>query len=123
MALIKCEECGKEISDKAKTCINCGYPVGEIKAREENENKKAFETLNKEERNIVYQKYRRETNGKSLGLTLGLIGLIIFLTLILPVGICFFCIICLTITILVWDKREVKKFYEDNNFNFNNKKE
>ena len=66
MALIKCEECGKEISDKAKTCINCGYPVGEIKAREENENKKAFETLNKEERNIVYQKYRRETNGKSL---------------------------------------------------------
>lgn len=25
MALIKCEECGKEISDKAKQCMNCGY--------------------------------------------------------------------------------------------------
>ena len=25
MALIKCVECGKEISDKAKTCPNCGY--------------------------------------------------------------------------------------------------
>lgn len=27
MALIKCPECGKEISDKATTCPNCGYPV------------------------------------------------------------------------------------------------
>ena len=25
MALIKCHECGKEISDKAKCCPNCGY--------------------------------------------------------------------------------------------------
>ena len=27
MALIKCSECGKEISDKATTCPNCGCPV------------------------------------------------------------------------------------------------
>lgn len=27
MALIKCPECGKEISDKAKACPNCGYPL------------------------------------------------------------------------------------------------
>ncbi len=27
MALIKCPECGKEISDKAKTCPNCGCPM------------------------------------------------------------------------------------------------
>ena len=27
MALIKCKECGKEISDKATTCPNCGCPV------------------------------------------------------------------------------------------------
>lgn len=27
MALIKCPECGKEISDKSKTCICCGYPL------------------------------------------------------------------------------------------------
>lgn len=25
MALIKCPECGKEMSDKAKSCPNCGY--------------------------------------------------------------------------------------------------
>ena len=27
MALIKCEECGKEISNKAKACIHCGCPI------------------------------------------------------------------------------------------------
>ena len=27
MALIRCPECGKEISDKAEACPNCGYPI------------------------------------------------------------------------------------------------
>lgn len=27
MALIKCPECGKEISDKSPSCIHCGYPI------------------------------------------------------------------------------------------------
>ena len=27
MSLIKCEECGKEISDKAEICPNCGNPM------------------------------------------------------------------------------------------------
>lgn len=27
MALIKCPECGKEISDAAESCPNCGYPI------------------------------------------------------------------------------------------------
>lgn len=30
MALIKCPECGKEISDKAAACPNCGCPVSEM---------------------------------------------------------------------------------------------
>lgn len=34
MALIKCPECGKEISDKSKVCIHCGYPMEEIKPLE-----------------------------------------------------------------------------------------
>ncbi len=25
--LVKCSECGKEISDKAQTCIHCGAPL------------------------------------------------------------------------------------------------
>ncbi len=27
MALIKCSECGKEVSDKAISCVNCGAPI------------------------------------------------------------------------------------------------
>ena len=27
MALIKCPECNKEISDQAKWCVHCGYPL------------------------------------------------------------------------------------------------
>ena len=30
MALILCSECGKEFSDKAVSCPNCGCPVGNI---------------------------------------------------------------------------------------------
>ena len=30
MALIKCPECSKEISDKANNCPNCGYPLSEL---------------------------------------------------------------------------------------------
>lgn len=30
MALIKCPECGKEISDKSSSCIFCGYPIDEL---------------------------------------------------------------------------------------------
>lgn len=29
MALMKCPECGKEVSDKAEACPNCGYPIEE----------------------------------------------------------------------------------------------
>ena len=30
MALIKCPECGIEVSDKAQACINCGCPLAGI---------------------------------------------------------------------------------------------
>ena len=35
MALLKCKECGKEISDKAKTCPNCGCPIEDEFAKTE----------------------------------------------------------------------------------------
>lgn len=44
MALIKCPECGREISDKSKHCINCGFPLNEI---EENINSTDRNTNNK----------------------------------------------------------------------------
>lgn len=30
MALIKCPECGKQISDRAASCPNCGCPIGNV---------------------------------------------------------------------------------------------
>lgn len=33
--IIKCPECGKEISDKAEICIYCGYPLNTIKETDE----------------------------------------------------------------------------------------
>ena len=27
MAIIKCSECGQDISEKATHCIHCGYPI------------------------------------------------------------------------------------------------
>lgn len=40
MALIKCPECGKEISDKAAACPNCGCPASEF-----NKNQQEFSHL------------------------------------------------------------------------------
>ena len=32
MSLIKCTECGKEISEKATSCPNCGAPIGNVQS-------------------------------------------------------------------------------------------
>lgn len=40
MSIIKCPECGKEISDKATFCPNCGVPLNEDKKNVENDDKK-----------------------------------------------------------------------------------
>lgn len=42
MALIKCEDCGKEFSDKASACPNCGCPNKKIKVKT-----KQSKTINK----------------------------------------------------------------------------
>ena len=34
MALIKCPECGKEISDASTACIHCGYPISKNQMQE-----------------------------------------------------------------------------------------
>lgn len=35
MSLVKCPECGKEISDKASSCIHCGCPSSAFKAKDD----------------------------------------------------------------------------------------
>ena len=40
MALIKCPECGKEVSDKAESCIHCGNPLKDKVGRQSNQGSK-----------------------------------------------------------------------------------
>lgn len=35
MALIKCPECSREVSDRSKVCIHCGFPLDEIETNTE----------------------------------------------------------------------------------------
>lgn len=41
MALIKCPECGKEISDRAVSCPHCGYPIKNLSREKESVNEYA----------------------------------------------------------------------------------
>ena len=43
MALIKCPECGKEVSDKASACIHCGFPLCEVIDKSSNIDISAFQ--------------------------------------------------------------------------------
>ena len=49
MALVKCPECGKEVSDKATTCPNCAYPF-------ENNNQVVNELKRQSEYEMICQK-------------------------------------------------------------------
>ena len=62
MALIKCEDCGKEYSDQATNCPNCGSPSPAYKQYCEQYN-------------------RKQQMGGVIQFVLGLIGVITFLAL------------------------------------------
>ena len=59
MSLIKCPECGKEISDKAEKCPGCGYPL----------------IVKQSERNALSNKKDNLKLVKGLNIALGIIGI------------------------------------------------
>lgn len=66
MALIKCEDCGKEISDKSDKCIHCGCPISN-KVNSNGKSKikydiKDWEELSDDEINRV--RHYRKINGE-----------------------------------------------------------
>lgn len=61
MALIKCPECSKEVSDKSSTCIHCGYPLANV----QQEKSDVMQTQSAE--NLVLAK---DKNTLELGFTL-----------------------------------------------------
>lgn len=84
MALIKCPECGKEISDRAKVCIHCGAPVQEIKQDISEE-----EVLEENVESPIVTEEKRVHGGskkkKGLFIVLGIIGAFILVLVILAV--------------------------------------
>ena len=57
MAIIKCPECGKEVSDKAKTCIHCGAPlVKENSSKVATNNEKPIDVVKKDEKKPINKK-------------------------------------------------------------------
>ena len=56
MALIKCPECGKEISDKSEKCIHCGFPLRNEPIIQEYINGKYYDVTFLKDKNISQAK-------------------------------------------------------------------
>ena len=75
MALIKCPKCGREISDKAKQCVGCGWEVEKVKESKEEKTTKLQHTMG----------MKREKRFPSVN--------ILFMTILTLVMICFMIIV------------------------------
>ena len=78
MALIKCPECGKDVSDTCDSCIHCGFKLSKPK----------FETNSFNQNDDAYTEVivNRATNIKSVKpLVWGIVLTVIFTCTVLPV--------------------------------------
>lgn len=64
MGLIKCPECGKEISDKADVCIGCGFPIKKYVGNRENYSESKNEEQTTFDDGIIVCKSCGEKNNK-----------------------------------------------------------
>ena len=84
MALIKCPECGKDISDTVKSCIHCGYMIN----LKENE---TDTSVNQQDNNIINNNNLEETKKPKSKFKIGC-GIILSILLIFVAIITFFAI-------------------------------
>ena len=124
MALIKCSECGKEISDKAEVCLHCGNPIQKTIKEENQKNKKSYDELTKREKKQVSLE-RGKNEGFPIAITIIILFMflicifdfIVKLPIILTIGIdVFLALFCYFYTISL-DKR-----YYEKNMMFEDKK-
>lgn len=66
MALIKCPECGREVSDKATSCPTCGCPIHEISTSRNVRIKLGFNTNIRSNRNLKAEIRKDSENGELL---------------------------------------------------------
>ena len=79
--LIKCPECGKEVSSEAKTCIHCGYPIAKFIAQKEEELRK--QKVEAEDRNMP----KRQPKVYNVFCVIQYISIIVLLITLLIFGI------------------------------------
>ena len=58
MALIKCEECGREISDRANACVHCGCPISQDAGKRVDNSRDDLEVV-KQSTNEFFDKNKR----------------------------------------------------------------
>ena len=130
MALIKCSECGKEISDKAEMCVNCGNPIQKEIKKEKLKNRKSFDDLTKEEKKQLLDIMNSEGayhNGFTIIITLmgilaiigffigvfgGLISSNSFLTMF-GIG-CLISVVIISICSNTYNTSKLKQYYKEN---------
>lgn len=64
MALISCPECNKQISDKAKFCPQCGFPLIEERVDDLISNPKKDEEFKEKNYNSSYAKEKEEIENR-----------------------------------------------------------
>ena len=122
MALVKCSECGKEISDKADVCMNCGSPV-------EKSFNKEYKDLSKKEKILVGKEIKKDEGYKSFSIFLtafSLVGMLIsFITMnYFLMWLFIFLDVILGICLNIYMKKFYKKnlYYADNKYSKNEPK-
>lgn len=91
MALIKCPECGKEISDFAETCPNCGFPIKSSNISYSNMPNDNYTNTNTQQdytHSIVVKPYEPEIKKSKLGilaLVLSILGCTFWIGIILAI--------------------------------------
>ncbi len=121
MAMIKCQECGNEISDKAKTCIHCGYPIS-LETRKKVKKKEWNELTTEEKQSIMA--YRKKI-GQSpvvsaiiIALAFLLFTLLIFADMDSILSIIIYLIVLLIVGIITasknkdWYYKHIDELYE-----------
>ena len=85
MALIKCPECGRDISDKANACVHCGYPLSKVadNAEKKESNKELTQTVESQE-TLLPNKAKKTVSNK----TKAIIAVVCILVLALIITIC-----------------------------------
>lgn len=129
MVLIKCSECGKEISSKARSCPNCGNPI--YKEKVKTMKKKKWEELTQDEKNkiVAYRKINKEwwnAPSRFFGIVILVLGMVfLFSSFIFKLNstLMFMGIVIIVVGSIfsasssnetkIWYEKNIDKLYED----------